>query len=285
MTSKRYERQIRFFGKDGQNIIQKIHVAVIGIGGTGSHIVQQLAFLGVSAITIIDPDNLELTNMNRLIGVKYDDLIGTPKVNIMERLILSINPSIKIFKIKDNFISELGFRAIKKADFVFSCVDNDGARLVLNEFCLAYKIPFIDVATEIFIDPLEYGGQVISILDGNACLFCLGYISPDEARKYLQNMDARKDEESIYGISKDLLENSGPSVVTINGIISSIALTEFLVEITGIRKANKIIKYYGNRGITTVSIEKPWEDCYYCKQIRGIRNEINIERYLPSTNN
>ena len=82
MNTGRFERQVRLFGKEGQERIKNAHVAVIGAGGIGSHVVQQLAFLGVGCLTIIDSDDLEETNKNRLIGSRYDDPIpGTKKVN------------------------------------------------------------------------------------------------------------------------------------------------------------------------------------------------------------
>jgi len=80
MDTDRFERQIRLFGEDGQKKIQNASVAIVGAGGLGSHVVQQLGFLGVGSLIIIDPDELEETNRNRLIGVHYDDPIpGTKK--------------------------------------------------------------------------------------------------------------------------------------------------------------------------------------------------------------
>lgn len=282
MKYEQFDRQMRFFGKEGQDILQNTHVCIVGVGGIGSHLVQQLAYLGVGLFSLIDSDNFETTNLNRLIGAHHDDPMDTPKVNIMERLILSINPDIKVNKIHENLISISGFQAVKQADFVFGCIDNDGARLVLNELCLAYEIPYIDTATEIFPKTSDYGGSVVSITDGNRCLCCLGLISSDEARRYLENPDARKDEEAIYGVSKEWLEDSGPAVVTINGIIASIAATEFLLHITGIRKAKPFLSYNGRRGIVNLNTDEPREDCYFCKMIRRKRDDANVEnKYIP----
>jgi molybdopterin/thiamine biosynthesis adenylyltransferase len=277
--SIRYLRQISFFGEEGQKKIALNNALIIGVGGIGSHIAQQLAYLGVGMITIIDNDLVDETNFNRLIGVKNDDSSGMPKVDIAERNILSINPKIRVQKIQKSFITFSGFQALKNATIVFGCVDENGSRLVLNEFCLAYKLPYIDAASDIISGGLEYGGRIVSIFDDNGCLYCWGEIDMDEAEKYLDNPMAQKDRQVIYGLSKDELGESGPSVVSINGIVASIAVTEFVLHFTGKRAANPFLNYTGSRGIVNKR-EKPKSDCYYCKNIRGKGDKADLERYL-----
>ena len=81
MNCERYNRNILFFGKAGQERLTSASVAVIGIGGLGSHVVQQLALLGIGKFILIDPEEIDKTNRNRYIGVRDDDPIpGTPKV-------------------------------------------------------------------------------------------------------------------------------------------------------------------------------------------------------------
>lgn len=278
MKENRFERQICFFGKKGQSILKNTHVCIVGVGGIGSHLIQQLAYLGVGSFSLIDHDRLETSNLNRLIGSYHDTPINIPKVSIMEQLIKIINPGIKVNKVFKSLISKSGFKAVKKSDFVFGCLDNDGARLKLNELCVAYEIPYIDTATEIILETLDYGGRVVSVIDKSRCLYCLDLISPDEARLYLENPNRRKDEDDIYGVPKKLLEEKSPAVVTINGIIASIASTEFLLHRTGIRDAKPYLKYNGKTGILTLNIDEPKDGCYCCKTIRGKRKKAELEK-------
>jgi hypothetical protein len=74
----------------------------------------------------------------------------------------------------------------------------------------------------------------------------------------------------------------GPSVVTINGVVASLAMTEFMAAVTGLRPAVPVLTYHGNRGIVTRSSEPPVPDCYYCRGIRGKRDRADVERYLRS---
>ena len=70
MTDSRYDRQVRFFGEEGQEKLESTSVGVIGTGGLGSHVVQQLAFLGIGEMLLVDPDVLESSNANREVGPK-----------------------------------------------------------------------------------------------------------------------------------------------------------------------------------------------------------------------
>src|SRR5690349_3153066 len=81
----RFDRQIRLFGSAGQERIRAAKVAVIGIGGLGTHVVQQLSLLGVKDLALVDAQEVDTTNLNRYIGVRHDDPIpGTLKVRIGE---------------------------------------------------------------------------------------------------------------------------------------------------------------------------------------------------------
>src|SRR6266446_10531916 len=99
-TAHRFDRNIGLFGAEGQRILRQTRVAVVGVGGLGSHVVQQLALLGVGGITLIDHEEVSTSNKNRYIGLRNDDPIpGTAKVATAARLIESIDPKIEILKI------------------------------------------------------------------------------------------------------------------------------------------------------------------------------------------
>jgi hypothetical protein len=61
----------------------------------------------------------------------------------------------------------------------------------------------------------------------------------------------------------------GPSVVSINGVVASLAVTEFMLGVTGIRPPKRLLTYYGNMGRVALKTEEPAPNCYYCKGIRG----------------
>ena len=282
MTNDRFDRQVRFFGQEGQERLADARVAVVGVGGLGSHVVQQLAFLGVRAIAPIDAKELALTNRNRLVGMSEDDPIpGTRKVDIAERTAKTIDGSIVVDKVFDSFVSKRGFDVLIGANYVFGCLDSEGARLVLTELSAAYAKPYVDVSSDILPgDPVNYGGQVCIAWSGNGCLSCMNVLDRARAAVELAGPEERRRQAEIYGISRDLLDVAGPSVVSINGVVASLAVTEFMLRVTGIREPNRLLTYHGRTGKVTVSTDNPAPDCYYCKGLWGTGDRADVQRYV-----
>ena len=120
MQDSRFDRNIALFGQEGQARLRSTSVAIVGVGGLGTHVVQQLVMLGVGEIVLIDAEELDDTNRNRYVGVLASDPVpGTFKVEIGKRLALGIDPDLRVATIAGNFISLEGFNALKSADFVF----------------------------------------------------------------------------------------------------------------------------------------------------------------------
>lgn len=285
MIIDRFDRNVRFFGKEGQERIRVANVVIVGVGGLGTHVVQQLSVLGVGSVGLIDSEELDETNLNRYVGARYDDPIpGTRKVDLCERIVRSIDPTIRVCKVFDFVVSEEAFAAIRKADYVFGCLDNEGSRLILTEMCAAYCRPYFDLASDIVAgDRPSYGGRVCAAWDGNGCPVCSGVLDLAEAQRDLAGPETQHDLDAIYGVSRILLGRAGPSVVSINGVVASLAVTEFLVGVTGIRRPHHLLTYYGHLGKVTVNTDKPQPDCYYCKGIRGYREKADVERYIRAS--
>ena len=283
MTNDRFDRQVRFFGQEGQERLADARVAVVGVGGLGSHLVQQLAFLGVRAIAVIDAKELDPTNRNRLVGAREDDPIpGTRKVDIAERIAKAIDGSIVVDKVFDSLVSKRGFDVLIGADYVFGCLDSEGARLVLTELSAAYAKPYVDVSSDILPgDQVNYGGQVCIAWSGNrCCLSCMNVLDRARAAVELAGPEERRRQAEIYGIPSDLLDVAGPSVVSINGVVASLAVTEFMLSVAGIREPNRLLTYHGRTGKVTVSTNEPVPDCYYCKGLWGTGDRADVQRYV-----
>lgn len=280
---KRYDRNIRLFGKKGQETLRRTKVSVIGVGGLGTHVVQQLSHLGIGELSIVDSEVLDTSNLNRYVGTRPSD-VGKRKVDIGARNIKKIDPDIKVNTVFDSLVCKSGFELTKQADYVFGCLDSEGARMILNELCLAYKRPYFDLASEIFpSSPPSYGGRVCFVSDNGGCLYCLGELDRSEASRELAGPAQLDERKAIYGVDLEHFEKAGPSIVSINGVIASLAVTEFMVEVTGLREANTLIKYYGDRGIVTNSNDNGKDDCYYCVKIRGQGDSADVDRYINST--
>ena len=278
--AERYVRNVGLFGDEGQRKLKDTSAVVVGISGLGSPLAQQLALLGVGQVGLIDPEELDDTNRNRFVGARESDPApGSPKVVLVERMIREINSDVTVLPIQEDLVCEQSFAQIKAADWAFGCFDKDGPRFVLNELCAAYAIPYIDLASEVHEDG-AFGGRICTALDGNGCVYCLGEVDMDDVRTYLSPESELKTIEAIYGVSRNVLGQSGPSVAPLNAVIAGHAAVEFMVSVTGMRKPARLINFSGHLSRTTTSGDKLSRGCPYCTEIRGTRAYAEVERYL-----
>lgn len=279
-TPERYHRSILLFGAEGQRALRRTSVAVVGVGGLGSAVVQHLALLGVKRITSIDADELDETNRNRFIGARHDDPVpGSPKVLLVHRLIQETNPDVDSLPLALPLICKKSFDAIRESDWVFGCFDEDGPRAVLNEFCLAYDRPYVDLASDV-PSPGAYGGRVCVVRNGEGCLDCLELLDRRDVRRYFETAEQRVLEDATYGIAKGALDLRGPSVSPLNGVVAALAATEFMVGVTGLRVPTRLQEYRGWESKVVVVQDSPRPDCPFCHGTRGTGAQADVERYL-----
>jgi molybdopterin-synthase adenylyltransferase len=270
MDTDRFDRQMLLFGREGQEKISASRVAIVGLGGTGSHVAQQLAYLGVRNLALVDADKVTKSNLNRLIGASERDATDASlKVEVATRTIRGIEPCAEITAVPDSFVSEDGGAALTKSQIIFGCVDRDGARLLLTEFACAYNRPYFDLATDTQQDGqgVGFGGRLMVRTAGNGCAYCLDLLDPGNVQRDLTSPERQAEEDAIYGVRRDALDQRGPSVVSLNGILASIAVMEFLLLVTGIvRPPKRLLRYDGLRGIVNESKDQPRPVCPYCSQ-------------------
>lgn len=260
-SDSRFGRHELFFGEIGQARLRQTHVAICGVGGIGSHVVQQLALLGTVNFTLIEPQELDESNKNRFVGHRHDDPIpGTSKLNIAERMIRAVTPDATISSIPHPLEHEEAVAAVRDADVVIGCLDHEGPRFRLNELTARNRQPFIDAATEVHPgEAIRYGGRVFVAWKRPGCLVCCGVLDMDE----FESPEQRVNRLSVYGLEAVEGEPS-PSVVTLNGVIASIATTEFMVAVTGLRQPTRHTTYYAEQGRFTRSLDPRSENCYTC---------------------
>lgn len=287
LESERFNRQIAIFGARGQEKIHSTKVVLVGFGGLGTFVLPQLCLLGVKHLTVVEHETFSSTNRNRYMGFLHDDFdaekgIGIDKVLVAERIAKGIDPEIDIKLIKNKLESREAFEAIMAADIVVGCLDNDGARSILNELCIAYGVTYIDLATEILADG-TFGGRIAIVKDGNGCLHCMDDgLDQTEVRRYLSNVEQLENEAKVYGVDKDSLAiGSGPSVVDLNGIVASLGVQEFKLIVTDPKNCSRYLNYRGHmKIISKVSIDQH-SNCYCCSLFKK-KETTNVWRYLKS---
>ena len=288
----KYDRQIRAFGEDGQRRIETTTVGVVGLGGTGSHIAQGLAYLGVRSFVVVDDDRVEDTNLNRLVGaVPEDARNGALKVDVAARLIHQIAPDAEVHVVAKNLRHREALETLLACPTIFGCVDHDAPRLILMELAASYELVLVDSASEFIPAPddlkkgriVEIGGRVVLSRPGDFCLACADQIDMDQAREELLSSEARAIHRAHgYGLGDDV---PAPSVISLNGVIANLAITEWLFMVTGFREPNRFVRYVAyrdgdpkNRNVV-VREDRRRPDCYTCGYLVGKREEANIFRY------
>lgn len=234
-----HDRNVRAFGS-GQNILKKLKVGIVGLGGIGSIVAQELAHLGVGNLKLVDFDSLDITNLNRVVGAKLTD-VGRLKVDIAKEFIESINHSIKVTTVKGSVLNESVTRQLLDCDFIFSCTDSHGSRAVLNQLAYQFLIPTID--TGVRIDAFEskiqaMAGRVQMLAVGLPCLVCGNLLDAEQVRRDFLTDQQRKADPYITGHSEPQ-----PAIISINATVASLAVTMFLSATVRIPNAGRHLIY------------------------------------------
>jgi len=231
-----FERQIKAFGTSGQEALSQIRVGIVGLGGVGSHLAQQLAHLGVQDFLLIDHDCVETTNLNRLVGATDKDVAKKAlKVEVAKRLIHQINANARVKQQPLNISESKAIDALKGVDFIFGASDNDGCRLLLNRISVQYLIPYLDIGTGIETSDgkiTALGGQIRLVLPGHGfCLNCNNSIDRVQAGLDLMTSEQVQLRQTLgYGLGPS---TPAPSVIFLNGTLASLAIGELLNLLTG----------------------------------------------------
>jgi len=228
---EQYDRQIRAFGSAGQKIVSRLTVALVGLGGTGSVAAQQLAHLGVQKFVLIDPDVLEETNLNRVVGTTPGSA-GRAKIDTAAALIMSIQPEASVQRVQRSVTAKGAIDALRTVDCVFMCTDSHVSRALLSEFSYKYFVPAFDIgvainAREGKVEAVTGRTQMVG--PGLPCLWCSQVLNADRIREELMTEQQR---------AADPYFNEGgerqPAVISINSTMASMAVTMFLGAFTAI---------------------------------------------------
>lgn len=238
----RLQRQ-SFLGADSEQLLAQATVGIIGLGGGGSHEVQQCAHLGVGGYVPVDPDHIADTNTNRLVGGTLEDVRqDLAKVDIAVRQIRALVPSARIVPIRDSWRSDLV--RLRTCDVILGAVDSYSEREQLERFTRRALIPYIDIGMDV-LDCKEHGflisGQIILSMPGHPCMRCCGFITEERLRREAQR----------YGAA-----GARPQVVWSNGVLASTAIGLLVQLITPWHPhppSFVYLEYDGNRGTVVPS--------------------------------
>lgn len=140
---KRFDREINLIGKENFNKITSKKVIVFGVGGVGGYVVEMLTRSGISNLTIVDFDTINITNINRQI-ISLSSNIGKLKVDEFEKRIKDINPNINLQTISKRLTEDnIEDFNLCEYDYVIDCIDSFKDKLSLIKYCSKNNIKII----------------------------------------------------------------------------------------------------------------------------------------------
>ncbi|ORJ58317.1 tRNA threonylcarbamoyladenosine dehydratase [Geothermobacter hydrogeniphilus] len=168
MSEHRFSRLQLLLGDDGLRRLREASVVVFGVGGVGSYAAEALVRGGVGKLTLVDFDEICLTNVNRQIHA-LKGTIGRSKVEVMAERCRAINPDCEVRPLQAFYEAEHAEELLAgDYDYVLDCIDHITAKLHLIESCIERKIPIIaSMGAANKLDPTRI--RVADLADTTTC--------------------------------------------------------------------------------------------------------------------
>ncbi len=233
-----FNRLELLIGKEKVEYLHKKTVAVFGLGGVGSYVVEGLSRSGIGNLILIDGDKVDITNINRQI-MATTKTVGKEKVDVEEERIKEINPNAKVIKFAE-FVTGIEsnlelFNAIKNVDYIVDAIDTVSSKIRIIEFAKENNIPVISaLGTGNKLDPTKL--KLADIYDTKICP--LAKVMRKELKKRnIGSLDVVYSEEEPIKILDDNKCNENEELKKIKKI-GSIA---FVPSVAGLLISYKVI--------------------------------------------
>src|SRR6266581_4406152 len=247
-------------------------ISIVGADGLGSIVAEHLIHMGFHEINLIDPDVLEMSNLNRVVGAYYEDAQQKLyKVDVVKRHVTKINPQATVLTCKRDVHDKKVERVLTLSDWIIVATDNHSSRLRTQELSVKYFVPLVSVGVNITVKDNsveDMSGEVITARVGDyLCLNCLKRINPIKVASE-RHPDKTIREELVkrgYVTGKDIKE---PAVKTLNTYVATMAVEVLVNQYTEVRRHIPIL-VYENNGYMSIyedreSVQLRNKHCFTC---------------------
>jgi molybdopterin/thiamine biosynthesis adenylyltransferase/proteasome lid subunit RPN8/RPN11 len=279
-----FDRQVRAFGGDVQRVLQDLRVGIVGAGGTGSAVAEQLVRLGVGSIVVVDPKNLSESNPTRVYGSTPSN-VGMPKADVLSNHLRRISPSTSVETVVGSVVDKETVPELLSCDVIFGCTDDNAGRLVLSRIPTYYFVPVIDLGVLLSSQGgrlTGIDGRVTVVMPGTACLVCRDRI--DLARAAAEQLPP--DEQSSraaegYAPELGAIE---PAVIAYTTGVASFAVAELLERLIGYgpepEPGEVLLRFHERETSTNIASPRPH---HYCSEESGLAGLGDTEPFLGQT--
>ena len=256
-----YDRQVRAFGGGVQEVLSNLKIGVVGAGGTGSAVAEQLIRLGIGTLYVFDGDKLDDSNLTRVYGSGREQ-VGKKKVRIVEASANRIGLGTSVIPVEKPITFRSAAELLKNCDVVFGCTDDQWGRSILTRLALYYYIPVFDMGVR--IDSVHglvrsVQGRVTTLMPGNACLFCRRRLDPNAVAS---ESIAAADPAAAAQLRREgyipEVDTAAPAVISFTTAVASWAVCELLHRLTGFmtdeRTSTEVLFLFDQSRVRTNSV-------------------------------
>ena len=247
-------------------------ISIVGVGGLGSIVAEHLIHMGFHEINLIDPDALEMSNLNRVVGAYYEDAQQKrAKVDVVKRHLIRINPKATVQAYKKDVHDREIESVLALSDWIIVATDNHSSRLRVQELSVQYFVPLISVGVNITVKENrveDMSGEVITARMGDClCLQCLNRINPIQvaSERHPEQMIREELVHRGYVRGKEIKE---PAVKTLNTHLATMAVEVLINQYTDASKHVPVLVYENNGHMSIYedreSVQMRNKQCFLC---------------------
>ncbi len=255
-----------------RTIMHQQVISIVGVGGLGSVVAEHLIHMGFHEINLIDPDVLEMSNLNRVVGAYYEDAEQKRyKVDVVKRHVTNINPKATVLACKKDVYDKEVESVLALSDWMIVATDTHSSRLKAQELSVKYFVPLLSLGVNITVkgnNIEDMSGEVITVRVGDyLCLQCLNRIHP------IKVASERHPDQTIrealvkrgYVTGRDIKE---PAVKTLNTFLATMAVDVLINQYTEARRHAPVL-VYENNGYMRIyedreSVQQRNKHCFLC---------------------
>src|SRR5260370_6512996 len=278
------DRQIRALSALGNQRIRDLIVAVVGVGGTGSPVAEQLVRTGVAEVMLIDPDVIDHeSNVRRIVGSHPSDAVARrTKVEVVGSHLRSLGLETAISEIPRDVREEAVARRLLDCDIVISTTDTQSSRALLNQVAYQYWLPIMDIGARIGTKKSGViSGMPVEIrllLPDNGCLWCRRGVLDSQAI-YEENLPPDERQRLAAEGYVQGFDRPQPSLTPLNYLASAVAILT-------------LVRLYSGQPVPAASVVfDAWEQFVHplraevdptciCSQWRGCADDVPVP-FLP----
>jgi molybdopterin/thiamine biosynthesis adenylyltransferase len=265
-----YKRTVTVWGNENHAHLARLRIGIIGLGSVGSIVAESLARMGIERFVLIDFDEVQEHNLDRLLGATFQD-IGQLKAYVAERQMLKAATATKpiIRAVLNGITEEVGYRNALDCDVLFSCVDRPWPRQVLNHIAYNHLIPVIDGGIKVKLNVYsgEFEGadwQLQTVGPDRPCLQCIATYNPSDVATEKDGL--LEDPSYLAGLPIDHKFKRNENIFPFSTNLASLEVLQLIEMATGIAHKGYygIQRYSYNHGYIRITDEKKCSSgCYY----------------------